>query len=161
MNIGEFKSVNGRMLGSIATRTIDLPRLGLREVESSNDRAPAYEILALNVGNRWVQIGALWEAIAKNSTGEVFLQGSIDDPSLAEPLPIALFGSEEEGFRIAWRRPQPRDAFAPLSRGAPPREAEGGAIGGFGESTAGDDGAMMADDMAGGPSGDLGKDIPF
>jgi uncharacterized protein (DUF736 family) len=146
MNIGEFKSVNGRMLGSIATRTIDLPRLGLREVESSNDRAPAYEILALNVGNRWVQIGALWEAIAKNSTGEVFLQGSIDDPSLAEPLPIALFGSEEEGFRIAWRRP---------------REAEGGAIGGFGESTAGDDGAMMADDMAGGPSGDLGKDIPF
>src|SRR5687767_6561023 len=34
MNIGEFKNVNGRLMGSIATRTIDLPRIGLRPVES-------------------------------------------------------------------------------------------------------------------------------
>jgi len=62
MNIGEFKSNNGRLVGSIATRTIDLPKLGLRPVESDNDKAPVYEIVALNVGNRWVQVGALWEA---------------------------------------------------------------------------------------------------
>ncbi|TCU53653.1 uncharacterized protein (DUF736 family) [Novosphingobium sp. PhB57] len=97
MNIGEFQLRNGRLMGSIATRTIDLPHLGLRPVESQNDRAPIYEIVALNVGNRWVQIGALWEAVARNSTGEAFLQGSIDDPSLSEPLPIALFGTEQEG----------------------------------------------------------------
>ncbi len=69
MNIGEFKLSNGRLLGSIATRTIDLPRLGLRPVESANDKAPLYEIVALNVGNRWVQVGALWEAVVKNTTG--------------------------------------------------------------------------------------------
>jgi len=40
------------------------------------------------------RIGALWEAAARNTTVEAFLQGSIDDPSLAEPLPIALFGTE-------------------------------------------------------------------
>lgn len=167
MNIGEFKSVNGRLLGSIATRTFDLPRLGLREVESTNERAPVYEILALNVGNRWVQIGALWEAVARNTTGEVFLQGSIDDPSMPEPLPIALFGSEEEGFRVAWRRQQPRDAFAPLNRGAPRSGTDGAGMtsglgsgsGGFGDSTAGADGTMAGAGL--GMGDDLDDDIAF
>ena len=156
MNIGEFKSINGRLQGSIATRTIDLPKLGLRQVQSSHERAPVFEILALNVGNRWVQVGALWEAVAKNTTGEVFLQGSIDDPSLSEPLPIALFGTVEEGFRVAWRRPQPRDAFG-SSREAPRRDyaprAEGS--GGFGESTAGADGTLV------GAGAEVDEEIPF
>ncbi|WP_404337902.1 DUF736 domain-containing protein [Sphingomonas sp. MMS12-HWE2-04] len=155
MNIGEFAAVNGRLLGSIATRTIDLPQLGLRKVESANDRAPLYEILALNVGNRWVQIGALWEAVAKHTTGEVFLQGTIDDPSLSEPLPIALFGAEQEGFRVAWRRPQPRDAFAPVSRANGARGDGHGSGDGFGDSTAGADGAL-AETRA-----DLEDEIPF
>jgi len=154
MNIGEFGTVNGRLLGSIATRTIDLPRLGLRKVESTNDRAPLYEILALNVGNRWVQVGALWEAVAKHTTGEAFLQGTIDDPSLSEPLPIALFGAEQEGFRVAWRRPQPRDAFTPVGRrNAAP--GDGAAAGGFGESTAGAEGPLTGTDT------ELEDEIPF
>lgn len=144
MNIGEFNVRNGRLLGSIATRTIDLPRLGLRPVESDNDRAPVYEIVALNVGNRWVQLGALWEAVAKHTTGEIFFQGSIDDPSLPEPLPIALFGNDEDGYRVAWRRPQRRDDFGPAVRST--RRAYGGEEqGGFGDSTAGNDGALMTD----------------
>lgn len=142
MNIGEFKQVNNRLLGSIATRTIDLPRLGLRPVESINDKAPAYEIVALNVGNRWVQVGALWEAVAKNTTGEIFLQGSIDDPSLPEPLPIALFGTAEEGMRVVWRRPQRRDDFGMATRmSSRSEEPQGGD--GFGPSTAGADGGLM------------------
>jgi uncharacterized protein (DUF736 family) len=141
MNIGEFKSNNGRLLGSIATRTIDLPKLGLRPVESDNDKAPAYEIVALNVGNRWVQIGALWEATA-NVSGEVFLQGSIDDPSLPEPLPIALFGTEQEGMRVAWRRPQRRDDFGPVIRTGR-RDYAAGQESGFGDSTAGAGGELM------------------
>ncbi|MDO6415356.1 DUF736 domain-containing protein [Sphingomonas sp. BIUV-7] len=152
MNIGEFKMSNGRLLGSIATRTIDLPRLGLRPVESSNDKAPTYEIVALNVGNRWVQVGALWEAVA-NSTGETFLQGSIDDPSLPEPLPVALFGTDQDGMRVAWRRPQRRDDFGPAirtSRREGPEEP-----GGFGDSTAGADGQMMG---GGAPFGD---EVPY
>lgn len=154
MNIGEFKSSNGRLMGSIATRTIDLPRLGLRPVESTNDRAPVFEIVALNVGNRWVQVGALWEAVAKHTTGEVFLQGTIDDPSLAEPLPIALFGSVEEGFRVAWRRPQRRDDFGPAIRTS--RRDDGPMDqGGFGDSTAGANGALT------GAPADLDDEVPF
>ncbi|MDH7639212.1 DUF736 family protein [Sphingomonas oryzagri] len=166
MNIGEFKMINGRLMGWIATRTIDLPRLYLRKVESSNDRAPAFEIGALNVGNRVVQIGALWQAIA-NATGEVFLQGSIDDPSLPEPLPIALFGKLEEGFRVAWRRPQRRDDFFAPSRGQ--RGDDGGMgegagdmgdRGGFGGSTAGADGTLMGAGGAG-EAPLVDDDVPF
>src|SRR3546814_6242253 len=86
---------------------------------------------------------ALWEAVAKNTTGEVFLQGSIDDPSLPEPLPIALFGSERDGYRVAWRRPQRRDDFGPAIRSSRRDYGDGEQGGGFGDSTAGTDGALM------------------
>lgn len=107
MNIGSFKSVNGQLLGSVATATIDLARLGLRPVESANERAPAFEIMVLNVAKRWVQIGALWE-MTSNSSGESFYQGKLDDPSLPEPLQIMLFGDAEEGYRVVWNRPTAR-----------------------------------------------------
>lgn len=112
MNIGQFKSANGQLIGSIATATIDLPRLGLRPVESTNERAPVYEIVTLNVARRWVQIGALWE-LASNATGEIFYQGKLDDPSLSEALQITLFASKNDsdetvGFNVVWNRPQPR-----------------------------------------------------
>ena len=107
MNIGQFKLVGGQLLGSIATATIDLARLGLRPVQSTSDRAPAFEIVFLNVARRWVVIGALWE-LTSNATGEVFYQGKLDDPSLPEPLQISLFGNVEEGYRVVWNRPQPR-----------------------------------------------------
>ena len=40
MNIGEIFNRNGRLKGSIATRTIDLPSVGLRKVVSDNPKAP-------------------------------------------------------------------------------------------------------------------------
>ncbi|WP_454887349.1 DUF736 domain-containing protein [Sphingomonas oryzagri] len=111
MQIGSFKSVNGTLLGHIATSEINLARLGLKPVQSNHERAPAFEVMAMNPARRWVQIGALWEATA-NSTGEVFYQGQIDDPSFKSALPIALFGSEEDGFNVAWNRRRPRkDSF--------------------------------------------------
>ncbi len=153
MNIGEFKSVEGRLMGSIATRTIDLPRIGLRPVDSANDRAPVYEVVVRNVGGRWVQIGALWEAVS-NASGEAFLQGSLEDPSLVEPLPIALFGTEAEGYRVAWRRPQRRDDFGPATR-SPRRDfGEGEGRGGFGDSTARHDGSLAG-------AGESDDDMPF
>lgn len=154
MNIGEFRNVNGRQMGSIATRTIDLPRIGLRPVESQNDKAPIFEVVALNVGRRWVQIGALWEATS-NATGEVFLQGSLDDPSLPEPLPIALFGSDADGYRVAWRRPQRREDFGPSVRNQR-RDYGGEGETGFGDSTAGDNG-----ELAGQATTALDEEIPF
>ena len=155
MNIGEFNVRNGRLLGSIATRTIDLPRLGLRPVESVNERAPNYEIVALNVGNRWVQLGALWEAVAKHTTGEIFYQGSIDDPSLPEPLPVALFPSEDGGYTIAWRRETVRAEFGGGFGASTRSYDEQPQDRGFGESTAGSNGALM------GAGADLDDEVPF
>ena len=101
MNIGTFALKNGQLIGSIATLTVDLARLGLRPVESTNEKAPAFEIMALNVARKWVQVGALWEATS-NSTGEVFYQGSLDDPSLPEKMAIMVFGDDEDGYRVVW-----------------------------------------------------------
>jgi hypothetical protein len=110
-------------------------------------------VVAKNVGGRWVQIGALWEQTS-NGTGEVFLQGSLDDPSMSEPLPIALFGSDEQGYRIAWRRPQRRDDLATAARA--PRQSYDG-DGGFGDSTAGLSGATGG----GAPGSEIDDEIPF
>jgi uncharacterized protein (DUF736 family) len=143
MNIGEFKLNKGRVIGWIATRTIDLPKLALRPVESDNELAPAFEIIAPNVGGRIVQVGALWEATAKR-TGEVFYQGNVDDPAMPEALSIALFGSIEEGFRVAWRR-QERDDFGPavrMSRDNAPSGSSRGDDYGFGASTANESGEL-------------------
>ena len=154
MNIGEIRNVNDRLTGSIATRTIDLPRIGLRKVESMNPRAPVYEVLALNVARRWVQVGALWEAASKK-TGEVFLAGNVDDPSLPEPLPVALFPSEDGGYTIAWRRETVRAEFGG-GFGASTRSCdEQPQDRGFGESTAGSNGALM------GAGADLDDEVPF
>lgn len=162
MNIGEFKMNKGRVVGWIATRAIDLPKLALRPVESENELAPAFEIIAPNVGGRVVQVGALWEAVAKR-TGEVFYQGNVDDPSMPEALPIALFGSIEEGFRVAWRR-QERDDFGPAvrtSRGdAPSGSGSGSRSGddyGFGDSTANENGELSSQSAA----ADLDDEVAF
>lgn len=150
MNIGEVSLQNGRLMGRIATRTIDLPRIGLRAVESQNPRAPRFEVVALNVARRWVQIGALWEAEMKK-TGEVFLAGNIDDPSLPEPLPVALFRNENGGYAIAWRRDTLRSDAGGSGFGASNYDMQGGDSSGrydggeergFGESTADPDGSM-------------------
>lgn len=108
MEIGRFTiASNGHFMGSIATLTVDLPRLALKETNSTNERAPTYEIFAPNVNKRWVKVGALWE-VSANSTGELYLQGHIEDPSLAERLYIACFKSPEDGsYGIAWNRNDP------------------------------------------------------
>ena len=143
MNIGSFKSVGGQLLGSVATATIDLARLGLRPVESTNERAPAFEIMVLNVAKRWVQIGALWE-MTSNSSGEVFYQGKLDDPSINEPLQIMLFGNVEEGFRVVWNRPVARrEGLDGTRQTRRPRNADP-----FGTGNATDDGKLTEDETA-------------
>ena len=117
MNIGSFKSVNGQLLGSVNTANLSLPRLGLRPVKSNNTRAPAYEVVSLNPGKQWVQVGAIWEAVSKGS-GEIFYQGQLDDPSMTQALPIALFGNDDDGYRVAWtRKTARRDSFDDTTTG--------------------------------------------
>ncbi len=148
MNIGEFQTRNNALYGSIATVTVDLPKLGLRPVDSDNSRAPTFEIMALNVAKRWVQIGALWEQ-KSNSTGEVFYQGKLDDPSLSEPLQIMLFGDDDDGYRVVWVRPEVRRENMDGTRQnrRAPRQDDG-----FGPGNATNDGRLV-------PTGNLNDPI--
>lgn len=52
-----------------------------------------------------MKVGALWQ-YASNETGEVFLSGRIDDPSLDKPLDVALFNQDDGSYNVAWRRPK-------------------------------------------------------
>src|SRR3546814_15474751 len=88
------------------------PYLIMRRVEDrQSDSAPVYEIYETNRASDEIQIGVVWERRMK-SNDEVFLSGMVDDPSFREPLPIALFGDETNGFDVQWRRERERDSQA-------------------------------------------------
>lgn len=107
MNIGNLKAnESGVLVGRITTVALALT-IALRPVQSNNDRAPKFEILALGANRAWVQVGALFE-LTSNSTGEAFLQGKIDDPSMANPLYIACFRQDDGSYNVAWSRPTRR-----------------------------------------------------
>ena len=96
MKIGFFKDAgeDKSIIGKIITRSLRFPYLVLRRVENPmSDKAPVYEIFERVQGDDEIQIGAVWERRMK-ATNDVFLTGLIDDPSMAEPLQIALFGSD-------------------------------------------------------------------
>ena len=107
MNIGSIKQNDaGIFVGKIATLTIAMT-LALREVHSSNPKAPKFEVLALSASRAWVQVGALFELFS-NGTGEAFLNGKIEDPSLAAPLYISAFRQEDGSYNVVWSRPTRR-----------------------------------------------------
>src|SRR3546814_10859652 len=105
MKIGIFKFDEraSDIIGKIATREMRFPYLIMRRVEDrQSDSAPVYEIYETNRAGDEIQIGVVWERRMK-SNDEVFLSGMVDDPSFREPLPIALFGDETNGFDVQWR----------------------------------------------------------
>ena len=70
-NIGELtKNTNGFYIGKIDTLAVAMT-LALREVHSTNENAPVYEIHARSAAGSWVKVGALWEQTS-NGTGEAF-----------------------------------------------------------------------------------------
>ena len=130
MNIGNLKANgDGIIIGRVTTMALAMT-LALREVQSNNDKARAYDMMALSADRRsWVKVGALWE-FAANGTGEMFLSGRIDDPSLDKPVDVALFRQEDGSFNVAWRRPQRRSALpataAPAGDELPPLPSDDG-----------------------------------
>ncbi len=104
-NIGEFKkNANGFYMGSIVTLAVSMT-LALREVHNPNPNAPRYEIHAKSTSGAWFKVGALWEKVG-GETGEAFLTGSIDDPSMDKTLYIACFMQRDGNYAIAWSRPR-------------------------------------------------------
>ena len=75
MNIGTLKAnAEGVHIGRITTLTFSAT-VALRAFESTNERAPKFDLMALSADRRsWVKIGALWE-YSSNETGECFLSG--------------------------------------------------------------------------------------
>lgn len=147
MNIGQIKANSADVLmGRVVTLTAALT-IALRPVHSANPKAPKYEIHALNQAARsWVQVGALFE-LTSNSTGEAFLNGRIDDPSLSAPLYISAFRQDDGSYNVVWSRPtRRRDVAAAMApKGAagdelPPFPGEGG-------DAAGDVGAPAGDGL--------------
>ena len=107
MNIGTVKrNMNGQLIGQITTIALSLT-IGLRPVTSNNPKAPRFEIVALNAARQWTNVGALFE-LTMTASGESFYQGKIDDPSMAQPLYIALFAKGEGEYAVAWQRPRRR-----------------------------------------------------
>lgn len=176
MKIGTFKldDNSNEITGSIYTRALHLPFLILRAVEAradepSSDRAPVFEIFEPTPGGIDIQIGAVWHRKMRNSE-DTFLSGMIDDPSFAEPLPIALFGDELKGFDVQWRRereqqPQFRQTgggmgasgFSQRRTGQGQRQNGGSYGGGFpGGST-----ANMNGDYVGSTRRELDDEVPF
>lgn len=99
--------------------------------ESNNPRAPAFIIHAQIDRNSSAQVGALFQQTSRSS-GEVFYQGTIDDPSMDKPLNIAAFSNREGGFNVAWTRNRKRQDYAQQQQ----EQAVEGADYGLGESTA-------------------------
>lgn len=127
MNIGSIKpNDQGILIGRVQTMAF-VATIALQEVNSNNERAPAYDVLALAADRRsWVKVGALWE-YSSNETGEVFLSGRIDDPSLDKPIDVAMFQQNDGSYNVAWRRPQ-RKRTLPTMAGSddlPPLTATG------------------------------------
>ena len=107
MNIGTItQNASGTYTGKISTLTVAIV-IALRTVQSANPRAPKFEILALSAARQWVQVGALFE-LSSNSTGESFLNGKIEDPSLDKPLYVSAFRQEDGSYNIVWSRPTRR-----------------------------------------------------
>jgi uncharacterized protein (DUF736 family) len=110
MNIGTIRANDrGALTGSIATLTVAM-NFALRGVASNHPNAPRYEICTRSPAGAAVQIGALWEQTSK-TTGECFLQGRIDDPSMPRPLAISAFRQDDGSYNVAWLRPQRRSGF--------------------------------------------------
>lgn len=163
MKIGFFKldEQSNEMTGKVVTRTLRFPYLILRRPDDRrSDNAPVFEIFEPTGAGDEAQVGVVWERRMKDRD-ELFLSGMIDDPSFREPLPIALFGTELDGFDVQWRREREREpqgfggngnSFGQRRTGGGQRQNGGGFAGG---STVGANGEYV------GARRDLDDEVPF
>ena len=101
MNIGTFTlAKDGGWTGSIRTLTIDAKLRLVPNDNRENANAPAFRVF---VGNS--RIGDAWEAHSGGDHPKDYLRIKLDDPSLPEPMSLALFPSDEGGeAQLVWTR---------------------------------------------------------
>ena len=101
MNIGTFTlAKNGGWTGSIRTLTIDAKLRLVPNDNRENANAPAFRVF---VGNS--RIGDAWDTHSGGDHPKDYLRIKLDDPSLPEPMSLALFPSDDGGeAQLVWTR---------------------------------------------------------
>ena len=101
MQIGSFTlSKDGGWIGSIRTLTLDAKLRLVPNDDRASEKAPAFRVL---LGS--TRIGDAWEARTTGDTSKTYLRLRLDDPSLLEPISVALFPTDEgDKARLVWNR---------------------------------------------------------
>lgn len=112
MQIGIIrKNARGVFTGSISTLDLGVVMVALRGVMQNPNKPdlPAFEVMAYRPGQSFqnaVKLGALWEKTYRDGSGQVFLQGQLNDPSFPKPLRVACFtisdGEEKGNLSVVW-----------------------------------------------------------
>jgi len=99
--IGAFTlSRDGGWTGFIRTLTIDAKVRLVPNDNRDRDNAPAFRVF---VGNS--RIGDAWEARTSGDNPRDYVRVRLDDPSLPEPITVALFPSAEgDKGQLVWNR---------------------------------------------------------
>ena len=129
MNIGEMiRNDNGSVTGYIAEPTYDFAHVFLDKVESSNARAPLFDLKTPSPSGRPFRLGALWEYTARE-TGEVYFSGYIES-GVSGYVPLRIFRSKRNPN--AWvvvrnlpgdrKRDGAKEVELPEASEAPPRD---------------------------------------
>jgi uncharacterized protein (DUF736 family) len=91
---------DGGWTGSIRTLTIDAKLRLVPNDNRDNDNAPAFRVF---VGR--TRIGEAWPARTGGTSPKDYVRVRLDDPSLSEPLSVALFPSEDGNTaELVWTR---------------------------------------------------------
>ncbi len=99
--IGTFTAAkDGGWTGNIHTLTINAKVRLVPNDNRDHENSPAFRVFA---GQS--RIGDAWEARSGGDSPKDYLRIKLDDPSLAEPLSVALFPSEEgKEAQLVWNR---------------------------------------------------------
>ena len=102
--IGTFvPSKEGGWIGTIHTLTMNAKIRLVPNDNRDSENSPAFRAF---VGKS--RVGEAWEARSTTETPRDYLRVKLDDPSLAEPLNVALFWSEDgKEAQLVWNRRKP------------------------------------------------------
>ena len=122
MIIGTFRyeAATDTYTGEIRTLSVQRSHVVLRPNTRGSNREPDYRVVQFTDGGT-VELGAAWRR--RTERGQDYLSVLLDDPTLAQPLSVALFPGEDDlSANLIWTRPARRapSAEAQTQPGAAP-----------------------------------------